>query len=362
MLSDGNPQWIGWRLVTAAFLLNGELESSLEVSQAALEEARRHAWPLAFATASYVRGLPLLWQGQVTDALADLELARDARRYGWQQFARSAAAHYALCLIERAELDQAQAVLDEDGPLDEPQDIEDVLRLYSLAELRVAQSRPREALDAALAVGDIGERTVGYLGYCEWRGTAAQAALMLGDRDRALAFAGDALARAERTDVFHLRVRARRIIGLCEPGTRGVRSLRTAARLASNGPARLETTRALVDLGAALRRDNRRSDAREPLERAADLARRGGAVALSERARVELAAAGARPRREALLSGPASLTPSERRIAELAATGQSNREIAHALFVTPKTVEYHLRNAYRKLDIQTRRELAQALA
>ncbi|HEX4280816.1 MAG TPA: AAA family ATPase [Solirubrobacteraceae bacterium] len=362
MLSDANPQRIGWRLVTAAFLLNGELESSLEVSQAALEEARRHAWPLAFATASYVRGLPLLWQGQVTDALADLELARDARRYGWQQFARSAAAHYALCLIERAELDQAQAVLDEDGPLDEPQDIEDVLRLYSLAELRLAQRRPREALDAALAVGDIGERTIGYLGYCEWRGTAAQAALMLGDRDRALAFAGDALARAERTDVFHLRVRARRIIGLCEPGTRGVRSLRTAARLASNGPARLETTRALVDLGAALRRDNRRSDAREPLERAADLARRGGAVALSERARVELAAAGARPRREALLSGPASLTPSERRIAELAATGQTNREIAQALFVTPKTVEYHLRNAYRKLDIQTRGELAQALA
>ncbi len=362
MLSDANPQWIGWRLVTAAFLLNGELESSLEVSQAALEEARRHAWPLAFATASYVRGLPLLWQGQVTDALADLELARDARRYAWQQFARSAAAHYALCLIERGELDQAQAVLDEDGPLDEPQDIEDVLRLYSLAELRLAQRRPREALDAALAVGDIGERTVGYLGYCEWRGTAAQAALMLGDRERALAFAGDALARAERTDVFHLRVRARRIIGLCEPGTRGVRSLRTAARLASNGPARLESTRALVDLGAALRRDNRRSDAREPLERAADLARRGGAVALSERARVELAAAGARPRREALLSGPASLTPSERRIAELAATGQSNREIAQALFVTPKTVEYHLRNAYRKLDIQTRGELAQALA
>jgi DNA-binding CsgD family transcriptional regulator len=56
------------------------------------------------------------------------------------------------------------------------------------------------------------------------------------------------------------------------------------------------------------------------------------------------------------------LTPSERRIAELAATGQSNREIAQALFVTPKTVEYHLRNAYRKLDIQTRGELSEALA
>jgi DNA-binding CsgD family transcriptional regulator len=70
----------------------------------------------------------------------------------------------------------------------------------------------------------------------------------------------------------------------------------------------------------------------------------------------------ARPRREALLSGPASLTPSERRIAELAADGRSNREIGLALFVTPKTVEYHLRNAYRKLDIGSRQELRQALS
>ena len=99
-----------------------------------------------------------------------------------------------------------------------------------------------------------------------------------------------------------------------------------------------------------------------PLQQAADLAHRGGALALYQRARTELAASGARPRRQALLSGPASLTPSERRIAELAAGGQSNREIATMLFVTPKTVEYHLRNAYRKLDIQTRGELAGALS
>jgi DNA-binding CsgD family transcriptional regulator len=62
-----------------------------------------------------------------------------------------------------------------------------------------------------------------------------------------------------------------------------------------------------------------------------------------------------------LLSGPASLTPSERRIAELAATGHSNREIAQTLFVTPKTVEYHLRNTYRKLDIEGRARLGEAL-
>jgi DNA-binding CsgD family transcriptional regulator len=253
-------------------------------------------------------------------------------------------------------------VLDEDGPPDDPQDIEDVLRLYSLAELRLAQSRPREALEAALTVGDIGERTVGFLGYCPWRGVAVQSLLLVGERDRAREIAHEALARAERTDVLHERIRARRFLGLAEQGTKGVRHLRAAVGLGADAPPRLETMRALVDLGAALRRENRRSEAREPLERASDMARRGGLLALSERARIELAAAGARPRREALLSGPASLTPSERRIAELAATGQSNREIAQALFVTPKTVEYHLRNAYRKLDIQTRGELSEALA
>ncbi|HSC04432.1 MAG TPA: AAA family ATPase [Solirubrobacteraceae bacterium] len=362
ILAEANPQWIGWRLVAAAFLLNGELESALVVTDAALADARRRAVPLAFATASYVRGLPLLWQGRVTDAMADLELALDARRYGWHQFARSGAAHYALCLIERGEFDQAQAILDDDGSLSDPQDLEDVLRLYSLAELRLAQARPQEALEAALTVGEIGERTVHSLGYAPWRTTAAQAVLMLGDRDRALELAREDFSRAERTDVLHLRIRGRRVLGLAEGGESGMRRLRTAVRMGTEAPPRLETIRALIDLGAALRRENQRAEARAWLERGADMAAYGGAVALNERARVELAAAGARPRREALLSGPASLTASERRIAELAATGQSNREIAQALFVTPKTVEYHLRNTYRKLDIQTRQELASALS
>jgi DNA-binding CsgD family transcriptional regulator len=155
---------------------------------------------------------------------------------------------------------------------------------------------------------------------------------------------------------------ALRTLGICEGGERGIEHLQQAAELGRSLPPRLETTRSLVELGAALRRSGERARARAPLQEAADLARQAGAVLLYHRARTELAASGARPRREFLLSGPASLTPSERRIAELAAGGQSNREIATMLFVTPKTVEYHLRNTYRKLDIQTRRELADALA
>lgn len=91
-----------------------------------------------------------------------------------------------------------------------------------------------------------------------------------------------------------------------------------------------------------------------------ELAAACGAEPLAERARTELNAAGGRARREAL-SGVESLTPSERRVAAMAAEGMTNREIAQALFVTPKTVEVHLSNAYRKLGIASRRQLAAVL-
>ena len=91
-----------------------------------------------------------------------------------------------------------------------------------------------------------------------------------------------------------------------------------------------------------------------------EIASHCGAQPLAEHARDELYAAGGRPRRQAL-TGPESLTPSERRIAELAAAGQSNRDIARALYVTPKTVEVHLTSVYRKLGIRSRAGLVDAL-
>ncbi len=131
---------------------------------------------------------------------------------------------------------------------------------------------------------------------------------------------------------------------------------RVAALHLESADAQLEHARALTDLGAALRRANRRSEAREPLRRGADLAVRSGATVLARRAHTELAASGARPRR-LVLSGTDSLTPSEHRVVQMAAQGISNREIAQALFVTAKTVETHLRHSYQKLGIRSRREL-----
>jgi DNA-binding CsgD family transcriptional regulator len=117
----------------------------------------------------------------------------------------------------------------------------------------------------------------------------------------------------------------------------------------------------MADLGAALRRCNRRSEARAPLARARGTAHRCGALVLTERAQDELRATGARPRRFAL-AGSEALTASERRVARLAASGLSNREIAQQLFVTVNTVESHLRHGYLKLGVHSRAELPAALS
>jgi DNA-binding CsgD family transcriptional regulator len=122
-----------------------------------------------------------------------------------------------------------------------------------------------------------------------------------------------------------------------------------------------EHARALVDLGASHRRAGERVAAREPLREGLDLAVTCGAVRLADRARTELAATGARPRRERT-TGRDSLTPSELRIALLAADGRTSQEIAQSLFVTTKTIDMHLGHTYSKLGINSRKQLAAALA
>jgi DNA-binding NarL/FixJ family response regulator len=128
----------------------------------------------------------------------------------------------------------------------------------------------------------------------------------------------------------------------------------------SHDAAEIERARAHAAAGAALRRAGRPVEARDSLRLAVDLAHRYGATELEDEALAELRAAGGRPRRR-LTSGAGALTPSERRVAELAAAGRLNREIAESLFVTISTVEFHLRHAYRKLGIASRTELPAAL-
>ncbi|MGH3480383.1 MAG: helix-turn-helix transcriptional regulator, partial [Nocardioidaceae bacterium] len=194
-----------------------------------------------------------------------------------------------------------------------------------------------------------------------WRSEAALVELGFGraDEARRLAVAELELARALHSD--RATGVALRALGLAEGGPHGEHLLSEAVAVLGRSPARLDQAHALVDLGAAIRRRGRRTDARGPLAEGLDLAHRCGARALAERALVELRAAGARPRR-LRRSGVEGLTASERRVAEMAAAGLANREIAQALFVTLRTIEVHLTHAYAKLGISSRSELPAALA
>lgn len=189
------------------------------------------------------------------------------------------------------------------------------------------------------------------------RGRSALVRLAIGDAAQARQEAEIALEAATAWGTHGAIGTALRTLGMVR---RDVDVLRAAAEELARSPLRLEHARALVELGAALRRAGRRSDAREPLSEGFARADACGGVAVRERAREELAATGVRVRGEAR-PGVDALTASERRIVARAAAGASNAEIAQALFVTVKTVEMHLSNAYRKLGIATSDELAGVL-
>ena len=359
LLVDDSPHRLSWPLVANALLFVDELERDIEICDAALLASQEGDSPAASAMASYCRAWPLYKQGRIVEALAEARAALEARPANWQVHVRTAYGAVAACHIARGELDHAETglMIVRDAQLRDTVHVPFLLDLR--AQLRLAQVRPGDALADALEAGRLCESGLGLNnpGAIAWRSTAAFAHLAMGEPSEARELVTDELERARRCHVTSVVIRDLRILGLIERGRRGIDLLSEAVTIGEGGPPRLEYVHALVDLGAALRRANHRSAARDPLRKGLELSYRGGATALADVARTELAATGARPRR-AILTGLDSLTPSELRVAELAGNGLTTRQIAEALFVTPKTIEFHIRHIYRKLDVGSRAELA----
>jgi DNA-binding CsgD family transcriptional regulator len=234
------------------------------------------------------------------------------------------------------------------------------LTLVSRARLLLALGRPDRALEQLLEFRTLPRTAgVGVPAYVPWRSEAALILHSLCDQPAAIRLAQEELELASAMGAPRAIGVALRASGLVQtpPATE---LLRRAVEVLERSPARLEYARALTDLGAGLRRAGERVAAREALRPAQELAARCGATRLARRANEEIAASGARAAPPGL-SGVASLTPAERRVADLAAQGNTNREIAQALFVSEKTVETHLGHIYDKLGVRSRHRVRDVL-
>jgi DNA-binding CsgD family transcriptional regulator len=265
-------------------------------------------------------------------------------------------------LVDRGELDAAEQVL---APFEHEAESGSLIGSevrFARGRLRVEQGRVAEGLEDFQGVGvQLTRASVTCPSYLPWRSEAALAQLVLGEDEQARRLAGEEVQLARAFGTPRALGVATRAAGVVAGGDRGESLLREAIDAFEHGDACLERARALADLGALLRRRNRRTEARELLREALDTAHRVGARPLAQQAETELRATGARPRR-VVLTGLDSLTASERRIAEHASQGLTNREIAQTLFITTRTVEGHLTSIFRKLRLGSRNELNAALS
>ncbi len=360
-LDSGIDRWLPWQGL-GALVLTEQLERALELSDALLADAQARGSLLAYVLCNGYRGWIESRQGRLAIAEGGLRAAlAGLRERNFEFHLRSHLWFASDVILERPEAADLAA-------LTESVKLAPAASVHTGAMVLEVRGRTRHAAgQAAAAIDDLrhaGE-VFDALGFrnpnaTSWRSTLA---LMLGGEDggEAHRLVCDELEDARRLGQARAVGVSLRALGLLEGAAHGRERLEQAVSVLERSPARLELARALVELGAARRRGGERSASREPLSAGLDLAVAGGATRLAERARVELAAAGARPRRERV-TGRDALTASELRVARLAAEGRTNNEIAQALFVTSKTVDTHLSHVYGKLGISSRRAIAGALA
>jgi len=352
-----------WTQLALATLAAADgLDAALRSADEILAQARAGGAALTVVTLSSMRALIAVRRGDLAaaeaDATAAIELAPDLLGVEFLVLAVSAAV---LVGLERDETpDALRRLIDRAGVGYDTEFTPSSQLRYASGVLRAAAGNHEAALEELRdcdhpAFG--GENPA----MLAWRSAAALSLAELGRHDEARALAADEVRRAQSFGApraIGIALRAQALVG---PRAERSQRLKEALAVLASSAARLEHARVLVDLGATFRAAGQRTAARKPLLEGLGLAARCGARALERRARAELAAIGVRPRTTDR-TGTDSLTPSERRVVELAATGGTNREIAQALFVTEKTVETHLGRSFRKLDISSRRQLPDVLA
>jgi tetratricopeptide (TPR) repeat protein/DNA-binding CsgD family transcriptional regulator len=348
---------------TALIYAEGDAEIDLFFEEL-MKAAKQRGELVTLSNMLCFRGLTLAQRGDLDAAIQDLrESDRLVPYLPTQQGAIYFHSYLADVLTNRGELDEAESTLAELGL---PEKVAEsghlIFFLGARGWVRLSRGNLEGARDDFEQLGRCMEafelRNPAVLA---WRSHLALALLALDRRDEALELAREEVELARAWGAPRPIGVALRVEGLAEGGEAGIALLRESLEVLGRSSATLERARTMVDLGAALRRAGNDAEARELLKDGLDLAVRSGAQPLVEQAESELAATGERPKR-LHLSGVEALTASERRVADFAAAGLSDKDIAQALFLTTKAVEGHLSDVYSKLGIGSRTDLSQELS
>jgi DNA-binding CsgD family transcriptional regulator len=357
LLADETADGLTYYLAAAALAFAEDLQAAEAALTAAVEDALERGSVLGFATASHVRAMAILMRGRLPDAASDARHALAAEPEGWRLGLGGARLVLAQTSLEMGDIAEAERELDDAEVITGDAHPLRLSLLMSRGQARMARGDSERAGQEFMSCGEIAERAgMRNPALAPWRSGLARALAATGDTSEATRLAEEELRLAESFGAPAPIGRALRALATVRGGRDELEILHSAVEVLSGSQAALERARGFVDLGAALRRSGRLVDARPHLRSGLELAERCGSMTLVERARWETKAAGARPRRTAL-TGPEALTARERQVAELAANGLSNREIAETLVVTVKTVEYHLKHSYRKLGVRSREGL-----
>ncbi len=341
----------------------GALARAVQVYGASIAFAAQRGNRLTVAWQSTMRSKALLRLGELRSAEADARLALTLFEVGsGEPGVAWCVAHLLDALFARGSLDEADQLVGRFSATTRSPTLPVALLRTSLAHLYLARGHATAALREARAAGELVSATISNPYCCDWRAVAAQALFALGRAAEAQRMAEDELADARRYAIPEAEGASLRTLGLIVGGAEGVAALRASVAVLDRAEGRLEHARSLLELGVALRLHGARTEARGVLQTVLDEASGMGASGIADRAHRELIAAGARLRRDhRALSGRELLTAGEDRVAVLAAEGLSNRDIAQRQFVTVKSVQSHLRDIYRKLDVSSRDELPVAL-
>jgi DNA-binding NarL/FixJ family response regulator len=351
------------RAVLALMYADALQDARRAADQAVAHARRRNATPELVAAWWISSGVEWTY-GDLAAAEADIHQALDVAQLGGLWFGVGPMRAVLACLlVQRGELLGAEEQLEGAGMLDAMADRGwAAIGRFPRGMLRFEQGRFAEAAEDFVVL----ERLAAAWGVIGMpappaRVLAARALAAAGDLDGARVRATAALEHARRFGAPSLLSRSLRAQAMtADDGPERLAALTEAVAVLEGSPARLARAEALAELGIALRRARRDVDARPPLREALELARRCGATGLAKQAFDELAATGERARRYTPI-GAESLTPSQRRVVELAAGGMTNRQIAQSLFLTVKTIESHLAAAYDTLGVRSRQELPGAL-